>query len=71
MACVPYPCTDPYYSGFLAPHGPSPLIQHLMVGMIPARLPLPLDRIAADEPIYVNAEQYHGILRRRQIMSKT
>ncbi|GAB2225171.1 hypothetical protein Droror1_Dr00005960 [Drosera rotundifolia] len=70
MACVPYPITDPCYSGLLAAHGPSPLIQPQMVGMTPTRLPLPLDSIAADEPIYVNAKQYHGILRRRQSRAK-
>ncbi|GAB2291866.1 hypothetical protein Dimus_026117 [Dionaea muscipula] len=60
--------TDPnYFSGLLAAYGPAPM----MVGMTtPARVPLPLDNIAKDEPIYVNAKQYHGILRRRQSRAK-
>ena len=40
-----------------------------MVGMAPARVALPLD-LAEDGPIYVNAKQYHGILRRRQMRAK-
>lgn len=69
-ACMPYADTEPYFNGLLNPYGQAlPMIQPQIVGMQPARVPLPLD-IAEDEPIYVNAKQYHGILRRRQSRAK-
>lgn len=40
-----------------------------MVHIAPARVPLPLD-LSEDGPIYVNAKQYNGILRRQQIPAK-
>lgn len=40
-----------------------------MMGMAPARVPLPLD-FTDYGPIYVNPKQYHGILRRRQSRAK-
>ncbi|KAF5935261.1 hypothetical protein HYC85_026390 [Camellia sinensis] len=45
------------------------IFQPQTVGMAPARVPLPLD-LTEDGPIYVNAKQYHGILRRRQTRAK-
>lgn len=69
MTCMPYPCGDPYYNGLLTAYGTSPSIQPHMMGITTARVPLPLD-ISEDEPIYVNAKQYHGILRRRQSRAK-
>ncbi|EHA8588947.1 nuclear transcription factor Y subunit A-4 [Cocos nucifera] len=69
IACVPYPFADPYYGGILAAFGSLSLIHPQIAGMAPsAQIPLP--RPVEDEPIYVNAKQYHGILRRRQLRAK-
>lgn len=59
--------SDPYISGLYTAYGPQPYPQ--MMGIAPTRVPLPVD-MAEDGPIYVNAKQYHGILRRRQIRAK-
>ncbi|KAH1108332.1 hypothetical protein J1N35_012100 [Gossypium stocksii] len=62
-----YPCSDSQYSGILASYGPQIMVSPLY-GMHHARMPLPLQM--EEEPVYVNAKQYHGILRRRQIRAK-
>eukprot|EP00262_Sarcandra_glabra_P014677 TRINITY_DN4338_c0_g1_i2.p1 TRINITY_DN4338_c0_g1~~TRINITY_DN4338_c0_g1_i2.p1 ORF type:complete len:349 (-),score=52.69 TRINITY_DN4338_c0_g1_i2:318-1364(-) len=69
VAHIAYPYADPYFGGVLAAYGPQAIIHPQMVGMAPARVPLPLD-LAEDGPIYVNAKQYRGILRRRQYRAK-
>ncbi|XP_042512112.1 nuclear transcription factor Y subunit A-7-like [Macadamia integrifolia] len=69
LAPISYSYADPYVGGLLAAYGPQAIIHPQMVGIAPARVPLPHD-LAEDEPIYVNAKQYRGILRRRQSRAK-
>nr|XP_009778037.1 PREDICTED: nuclear transcription factor Y subunit A-7-like [Nicotiana sylvestris] len=60
-----YPYPDLQYGGMMT-YG-APVHPHLFE-IHHARMPLPLDM--EEEPVYVNAKQYHGILRRRQIRAK-
>ncbi|XP_059651857.1 nuclear transcription factor Y subunit A-1-like [Cornus florida] len=60
-----YPYSDPHYGGMMA-YG-AQVHPHLL-GVHQSRMPLPLDM--EEEPVYVNAKQYHGILRRRQSRAK-
>ncbi|KAA8540255.1 hypothetical protein F0562_024182 [Nyssa sinensis] len=70
FACIPPSYHDLCYGGLLAACGPQTMIHHpQMMGMAPARVPLPLS-FSQDEPIYVNAKQYRAILRRRQYRAK-
>ncbi|ONK65356.1 uncharacterized protein A4U43_C07F36270 [Asparagus officinalis] len=70
IACIPYPYTDPYYGGVLAPYGSHAIIHPQLLGMAPSsRVPLPHEQ-AEEEPIYVNAKQFHAILRRRELRAK-
>lgn len=62
--------TDHYFNGlYNTPYGSQPIMPPHIVQIAPARVPLPVD-LSEDGPIYVNAKQYHGILRRRQIRAK-
>ncbi|CAL5195709.1 unnamed protein product [Lathyrus oleraceus] len=65
-----FPHAKTCFSGPLAaPNGSQNNIHHArLVGMAPVRVPLPLD--LCEEPIYVNAKQYHAIMRRREYRAK-
>lgn len=73
MARTPYPCGDPYFGSSFVAYGPQainqPQILPQMLGLASTRIALPVE-LAEDGPIYVNAKQYHGILRRRQSRAK-
>ncbi|KAF8408782.1 hypothetical protein HHK36_004851 [Tetracentron sinense] len=69
VAQASYPYPDPYYRSIFAPYGGAqPMIHPHLVGIPQAGVPLPSD--AVEEPVFVNAKQYHGIMRRRQSRAK-
>ncbi|KAJ4831884.1 hypothetical protein Tsubulata_022296 [Turnera subulata] len=59
MICAKYPLVDQCY-GVLTTCGPP----------ISGRMMLPMTMATDDGPIYVNAKQYHGIMRRRKSRAK-
>ncbi|XP_019186696.1 PREDICTED: nuclear transcription factor Y subunit A-7-like isoform X2 [Ipomoea nil] len=61
--CAPYPYTEP---AFLGAAGGESVVHQSAQGV---RMVLPLE-VTTEEPVYVNAKQYHGILRRRQLRAK-
>lgn len=67
MACAPNLYVDPYYGGMLTPFG-QPMVPPHVLDMHHPRMPLPHEM--AQGPVYVNAKQYHGILRRRESRAK-
>ncbi|KAJ0973608.1 hypothetical protein J5N97_015573 [Dioscorea zingiberensis] len=70
IACGAYSYTDPYnlLTTYGNPARNPALVHHHLMGMPHTRMPLPLEM--TEEPVYVNAKQYHGILRRRQSRAK-
>ncbi|KAJ0229229.1 Nuclear transcription factor Y subunit A-3 [Hirschfeldia incana] len=63
---------DPHFGGGMlaATYLPqAPTCNPQMVGMVPGRVPLPVE-ITEAEPVFVNAKQYHAIMRRRQQRAK-
>ncbi|KAI3984375.1 hypothetical protein MKX01_011329 [Papaver californicum] len=68
IACATYPYSDPYYAGMMTALGTQSQAQPHLLGVRHTRMPLPLE--ISEEPVYVNAKQYHGILRRRQSRAK-
>lgn len=68
IARATYPYTDPYFGGIFTAYGAQTMIHPHALGMQQARMPLQIE--TEEEPVYVNAKQYHGILRRRQLRAK-
>ncbi|KAL3851528.1 hypothetical protein ACJIZ3_013410 [Penstemon smallii] len=78
MAQTAYPYPDPYYRSIFAPYDTQPypaqpypaqpMVHLQLMGIQQAGVPLPSD--AVEEPVFVNAKQYHGIMRRRQSRAK-
>ncbi|RAL43116.1 hypothetical protein DM860_009898 [Cuscuta australis] len=68
IACAPTPYLNPYFGQMVAAYGQPLVPAPEMVDMSHMRMPLPLEM--TQEPVYVNAKQYHGILRRRESRAK-
>ncbi|KAL4332469.1 hypothetical protein GQ457_07G031060 [Hibiscus cannabinus] len=71
ISLIPLHYAEPYFDGVATTaYGSQAMSQQIhhahMMAMLPTRVPLPLD-LKEDEPIYVNAKQYHAILRSPQL----
>jgi nuclear transcription factor Y alpha len=62
-----YPYQDPHYGGMMT-YGSQVAHPHILGLHHDSRMALPLEM--EEEPVYVNAKQYYGILRRRQSRAK-
>ncbi|KAF8679331.1 hypothetical protein HU200_046115 [Digitaria exilis] len=67
FACIPY-TADAYYGGEMTGYPPHAVVHPQQNHTTNAPVVLPVE--PAEEPIYVNAKQYHAILRRRQTRAK-
>ncbi|XP_020109792.1 nuclear transcription factor Y subunit A-7-like [Ananas comosus] len=67
VAQVAYPFVDPYCRGIIAAYGAQTAVYHPSMGLPPISMLMTNDAV---EPVYVNAKQYQGILRRRQSRAK-
>ncbi|KAL1205065.1 Nuclear transcription factor Y subunit A-7 [Cardamine amara subsp. amara] len=77
MAPRHYPYPEPYYRSIFAPpcdtqvYPPRPYTGvHLQLMGMQQQGSVPLPSDAVEEPVFVNAKQYHGIIRRRQSRAK-
>ncbi|XP_073058495.1 nuclear transcription factor Y subunit A-7-like [Primulina eburnea] len=75
MAQTAYPYPDPYYRNPYEtqpypaqPYPSQPLVHLQLMGIQQGGVPLPTGTV--EEPVFVNAKQYHGIMRRRQSRAK-
>ncbi|GAA0180118.1 DNA-binding transcription factor [Lithospermum erythrorhizon] len=69
MASKSYPWTESYLGGFISACTQNSVMYPQMVMTEPARIPLPI-QFTGNFPVYVNAKQYHAIIKRRKIRSK-
>ncbi|XP_020584548.1 nuclear transcription factor Y subunit A-7-like [Phalaenopsis equestris] len=70
LSFIPYAYADAQYTGGLAAYGSHAVVHPQMMGMPPSsRFALSVQP-SGEEPIYVNAKQYHAILRRREHRAK-
>uniref|UniRef100_A0ACD5YXN8 Uncharacterized protein n=2 Tax=Avena sativa TaxID=4498 RepID=A0ACD5YXN8_AVESA len=68
FAYIPY-AADAYYGGAFTGYASHAVVHAQLNGATNSRVPLPVEP-AAEEPMFVNAKQYHAILRRRQMRAK-
>ncbi|KAF8043999.1 hypothetical protein BT93_A2089 [Corymbia citriodora subsp. variegata] len=68
IASGSYEYSEQYHDGVKPAYGTQISAHSQYLGVNSLRLGLPLG--VAEEPVYVNAKQYHGILRRRQTRAK-